>query len=497
MPKMKKNISQVDFSKDISALNDNIQDSKESLPLEIKPDITSDLNVKEALEKLLLHVSATSPREAAQIQDDIPLSERTLVVVTIDYVIRIAELLNWGVARSFNRYYIFTGTYWQLITEDNLKAFLGAAAAKIGIDKFLSKHYSFRDNLFKQFYTAAFFEAPEDDSESVKINLANGTFVFDQDKHYLREFKRDDFLKYRLSFPYDPNATAPRFQEFLDRVIPNKEKQLVLAEYIGYIFTKNNFLKLEKALILYGSGANGKSVVHSVILNLFGSENVTNYSLQNLTDSNGYYRAMLNGRLLNYSSEISDRLNPALFKTIISGEPVEVRLPYEKPFIMTDYARSMFNTNVLPKSVENSDGFFRRFLIIHFDQTIPESERDTGLANYIVAHELSGVFNWALNGLQRLLLQGEFTICKAIVDTVEEYKKSSDSVSLFVDDGNYHHDKDNLVPLKEFYRKYRDFCKDSGYSSCSLKTFSERLRKLEFEVTRKSFGRVVHLNVSK
>src|SRR5690606_24227191 len=114
------------------------------------------------------------------------------------------------------------------------------------------------------------------------------------------------------------------------------ERQRVLAEYLGFVFIKHgsNALKEEKALILYGTGANGKSVFFEVVNALLGTDNVSSCSLQSLTNDNGYFRAKLANKLVNYASEINGNLEASIFKQLVSGEPVEARLPYGQPFIL-------------------------------------------------------------------------------------------------------------------------------------------------------------------
>src|SRR5690606_3385386 len=99
--------------------------------------------------------------------------------------------------------------------------------------------------------------------------------------------------------------------------------------------------------------------------------NTSQYSLQDLTNDNGYYRAMIANKLVNYASEISGKLEAATFKQLASGETVTARLPYGNPMQISDYARLIFNVNDLPRDVEQTDAFFRRFLIVPFDVTIP------------------------------------------------------------------------------------------------------------------------------
>ncbi len=489
-----------EVSKNIELCSDAVSTNKKFLEniTELKNDASNNSECDESvtiiLNSLLKHVQANSPREVANIDDDTQLSERDLVVVTVEFVMETALNNKWALARYQDSYYLFTGTHWKKTTDDELRSFLGKSAENIKIEKFLARHYQFKENLLKQFYASAYFTPPSVDNQITKINLSNGTYIITKEKHYIKDFDSNDFMLYKLPFKFDNKAVAPRFQMYLDRVLPIKEKQLVLAEFLGYVFIKNSVLKLEKALLLYGTGSNGKSVFFDIIMRLLGHDNVSNYSLENLTDDRSYTRALLTGKLLNYGSEISKKLNPTVFKMLVSGEPVEARMIYSKPFLLTDYARFMFNTNVLPKDVEHNEGFYRRFLIIHFDQTINDEEKDTSLANYIADNELSGVFNWVLDGLNRLLQNKSFTSCPEVNDAVNEFKKNSDSVHLFLEDGCYCPSDEIYAPLKKLYQIYKSYCSDSGYVACSLKTFSERIKNYGYKVERKSAGRIVYLN---
>jgi putative DNA primase/helicase len=447
--------------------------------------------VNNVLEQFLLNIKPTTIREAANIQDDIPVTEKVMIVIVIDYLVDTAKKYGWALARYEDTYYLYTGTHWQKIVPDDLKSFLGRAAVKIGVEFFIAKHYKFREDLLKQFHSAGYFSPPIDDTTETKINLLNGTFIISKERSYLKPFDKADFIRYILPFPYDPTAHCPKFKSYLERVLPDNEKQKVIAEYLGYVFIRNSVLKLEKSLILYGSGANGKSVLFEIVQKLFGSVNVSNFTLQSLTDPTGYTRSLLSGKLVNYASEISSKMNPTLFKQLVSGEPVEARMIYGKPFILHDYARLIFNTNVLPKDIENNTGFFRRFIIIEFDQLIPQAERNPNLANEIIREELPGILNWVLEGLERLLQQMDFSECSSAETALERFRKDSDSVALFLEDGTYIQSKDDLVSLKEFYNNYKEFCRDANYTTCSNKDFSKRLRDMGFEISRKSSGRII------
>jgi putative DNA primase/helicase len=247
---------------------------------------------------------------------------------------------------------------------------------------------------------------------------------------------------------------------------------------------------------LYGTGANGKSVFFEIINALLGTQNISNYSLQSLTNDNGYFRAKIANKLVNYGSEINGKLETDIFKQMASGEPLEARLPYGEPFILNEYAKLIFNCNDLPKDVEHTNAFFRRFLIIGFDVTIPEDEQDKQLANKIIDNELSGVFNWVLSGLERVLRQKKFSKCEAVDNARSDYEKQSDSVKMFVDETGYEV-SENYTTVKYLYTEYRVFCIEDGFKPVNKSNFMKRLRHFKILVERKSIGNVAYVSDNK
>jgi putative DNA primase/helicase len=176
-----------------------------------------------------------------------------------------------------------------------------------------------------------------------------------------------------------------------------------------------------------------------------------------------------------------------------SGEPIEARLPYGEPFTINEYAKLIFNCNTLPKEVEHTNAFFRRFLIIGFDVTIPEDKQDKELAKKIIQNELSGVFNWILEGLQRLMKQKNFSKCEAIEKARQNYMKESDSVQTFLDDNGYKIDVNEYTAVKELYSYYRMFCIEDGFKPVNKSNFMKRLRHHKVLVERKSNGFVAYV----
>ena len=457
-------------------------------------NIITDVNT--LLNSLLNQVEKVNFRKLAFLnkeENNSKLLRKHYIIIVIDELIKISINKNWNLTKRNGNIFIFNGCYFQIVEKENFENFLGKVALKMGVDIMEAKYHQFQKELYLQFLSQSFLEINEI-KDRVLINLKNGTLEISYNKINLRNFKYKDFLTYQLPFEFDKNKNCPLFKKFLDEVLPDESKQLLLAEYFGSVFIRREILKLEKMLILFGEGANGKSVIFEVFNAILGDENISNFSLENLTDRNGYYRAMIGQKLVNYASEISGKVNPTVLKQLASNEPVDARLPFGNPFTIKNYAKLIFNCNILPETEEYTNAFFRRFLIIKFDKIIEEKNQDKELANRIIKTELSGIFNWIIDGLKRLLNQKNFTYSSAIDKAILSYKRSSDSILLFLSENHYQKNIQKHISIQELFNSYRNFCFDWSYKYSNKSQFILRLKALGFEVKRMSSGFVIYID---
>ena len=252
-------------------------------------------------------------------------------------------------------------------------------------------------------------------------------------------------------------------------------------------------LKLEKIFFLFGAGANGKSVFFEVINGVIGNDNISNYSLESLTDEKGYHRAMIKDKIVNYGTDIRlTKIDAGMFKTLASGEPIEARLPYRNPFMMTDYAKLIFNVNKMDSAnVEHTHGFFRRLLIIPFFQTISDEEQDRDLHKKILANR-AGVLNWIIDGAKEVIRNR----CIFISDECEQFKlqfmKETDSVAMFeeyaiIDNLNGTNFYWNYVTA--IYVNYKTYCAEAGYKNVlGRNNFVKRMEAIGFEKVKSREG---------
>ncbi|MBK7439953.1 MAG: hypothetical protein IPI65_00045 [Bacteroidetes bacterium] len=231
---------------------------------------------EQVIQNLLAEIKPVNFREYLQLPDNVKTAQKHYVVGVVKRLQEIAEENRWNLAKVYDYVYIFNGCYWLQLEKDELKSMLGEVAMAMDIPLYDARHFDFKDKLLKQFMTDGDLSPPKNKPDAILINLTNGTFEFSPTGGKLRDFDPVDFITNQLPFDYNPSAKCPLFENFLNKVLPDKSCQAVLQEYSGYIFSD---LNLEKILMLTGSGSNGKSVFFNIICALVGEENLLNYSL--------------------------------------------------------------------------------------------------------------------------------------------------------------------------------------------------------------------------
>ncbi len=447
----------------------------------------------ELIGELKSQVQNIDIRQEAKLDPDEKITRKHYVVIVIRELLSLTKANRWRLCVRHEVLYLFNGAYWKKLDEADFKTFLGEVGALMGVPQIDAEFHNFRDELMKQFFAAANLPIIEPQPGKVLINLQNGTFEITEKSQILRLPNPADFLTYQLPYCYDDQAQAPKFHQYLDRVLQDGNLQKIIAEFLGYVFVHPSTLRLEKALLLHGTGANGKSVLFNIVFALLGKDNILSHSLYSLTNrQTGYHRADLATKLLNYTSELDGISDKSIFKEMVSCENIEARPIYGRPFNFVNTCKFMFNCNELPKETEQTHAFFRRFLIIPFKETIPEKDQDKKLADKIIEDELPGVFNWVLEGLCRLLNQQGFTQSEISEEALRDYREQSDSVQMFLNDHSYGPNTLNLIPLKEIFIEYKIYCSDGNYRPVSNKTFADRIRAKGYELKKEKYGMGVY-----
>ena len=292
------------------------------------------------------------------------------------------------------------------------------------------------------------------------LTMQNG--LYDLSSYELIPHDPAIFTTNLLPYDYNPVADCPRWLRYLDEVfLSDAATILFVQEAVGYAFHKS----IPKAALFFliGDGSNGKSVFINVISALCGKDNICNISLNRLNDEK--YLPELFGKMINVSGETPSAkcMNTDLIKSVVAGDWVTGREIYKQPTKFKPYAKHYLGMNTLPEIEDNTHGMWRRIHVINFPRKFSESEMDVELTEKLM-DELSGIFNWALEGYRRLRDQGFiFSESPSMQKSKSRYKQKNSSV---VDFAESHFseifDRESSVPFKDVYQQYRDFCSDEG-----------------------------------
>lgn len=304
------------------------------------------------------------------------------------------------------------------------------------------------------------------------ICLKNGVWSFSQHK-LLPHSAEYNFIN-KLPLVYNPDAHCIKISKFLNEIVYPEKVQL-LYELFGFCLLPE--YKIQKAALLIGSGRNGKSVYLSLLKSFLGKENVSNQSIQKLSKDK-FSTYQLFGKLANIFPDLSSEEigDSSTFKTLTSGlDSISAEQKFKNSFDFINHSKLLFSCNQIPRSKDDSDAFYRRWIIIIFPFTFEGSSENKNLIDELTTEdELSGLLNIALEHSYRLCSDGEFSAAQKTDEVREIYTRLSDSVGSFILDKIDIAPEDYIVK-EELYSKFVDYCRSFKFPIISEKMFSNNI----------------------
>lgn len=160
-----------------------------------------------------------------------------------------------------------------------------------------------RRNRIKEVVSYIKHETYHDREELYQDNilvLENGVYDLDEDE--FKEPSPEYKSLTKLPIEYDPDAKCPKIKEFISNLVHDEDIRLI-QEMIGYILTKEHIF--EKAFMLYGSGANGKTTFLNLLDDFIGKTNTSGVKLQDL--HRRFQKQDLFGSLLNKFADLPSK----------------------------------------------------------------------------------------------------------------------------------------------------------------------------------------------
>lgn len=319
--------------------------------------------------------------------------------------------------------------------------------------------------------------------------VANGTINLRTGQ--LQPHRRADLITRATQVNWDPDATCPVFDTFLERVIADPDVRAFLQRFFGYCLTGD--VSEQVLVICHGSGSNGKSTLMTVLEEMLG-EHAGPASPRLLVDEkHGEHPtqiADLHGKRLIVAQEVQQghRLDEELVKVLTGGDRLKARFMRQDYWSFTPTHKLMLCTNHKPRIAGTDHAIWRRIRLIPFDVVIPDHEQDKALGDKLRA-ELPGILRWTVAGCRNWQDRG-LQPPQAVVAATDEYRVEMDLVAQFLAD-TCTTNAMMQVRSTDLYNAYKEWCQANGLTHpLSQKALAPRLEERGFDRTEDRTKRI-------
>jgi putative DNA primase/helicase len=338
------------------------------------------------------------------------------------------------------------------------------------------------------------YVAPGDfDNRPDLLSFSNGTVELRTGK--LRPHAKEDMLTYCLAIRYDAQAQCPRWEKFLEEIMPGMpEMPAYLQRLTGYGIT--GYTDEQCFAVLWGKGANGKSVLTETLSGVFGTiTKTTPFATFEEKTGGGIpndIAALRGARLVMASEGESGKpMSEAVLKRVTGKDMVSARFLRQEFFEFKPSFLLMLATNHKPRFRGQDDGLWRRVKMIPFLRFFAPHERDHDLDKKLMA-EAQGIAAWAVRGAQEWFTGG-LRDPEVISAATREYKETSDALAGFFP-GVLVADESARMDGADAYNAYREWCEAEGLPSkevWSRKAFYQGMEERNITRTRAAKGMVL------
>jgi putative DNA primase/helicase len=334
-------------------------------------------------------------------------------------------------------------------------------------------------------------QADDLDAREDLLLVANG--VVNLRTGELMEPRPSMFLSQRVPVRYDPSASAPRWERFVEEVMSeDAEMAAFMKRLTGYGVTGST---AEQCFaIFHGTGANGKSIFMDALTAVFGP--VTKTVPFSVFENSGHggggpspELARLRGARLTLTSEGEHGapIREALVKSLTGGDTITARHLYREEMEFQPRHLILMASNYKPRFLGSDEGLWRRVKLIPFARFFRPEERDHYLSQTLRG-EAEGILRWAVEGAVEWYAGG-LQDPALVREATEEYRDDSDMLMGFFP-GRLVED-DNEETLKAVFDAWEDHAERIGETAYNSRWLGTQLENRGLKKVRRNSGMMV------
>jgi len=293
----------------------------------------------------------------------------------------------------------------------------------------------------------------------------------------LQPARPDLMFTYCFQHDLDLEHDCPKFKEFMEEFMPNVIDREDILRFLSYGTTSH--LDIQKALILHGSGSNGKTVFFEILVKLWEGL-YCKIPLQKLDEQ--FVRVNMRDKLLNIVADLpSKRLqDEGAVKECITDISLEDDEKYFPRARWRNVTKHIYGCNKIPlPPFSPTDGFYRRWIIKKcaaifkdindkdFDPKLHKPIKDFKELLRDITAEASAIFGYILSFIDSINLLRTTNL----LDIRAEWNKHSENILCFLNE-QCELDPDFTARVSIFYSTYCKWCKDKNLVIMSIKGVS-------------------------
>lgn len=307
------------------------------------------------------------------------------------------------------------------------------------------------------------------------VCLENGVLNL-KEKKFL-EHSPEYYFKTKLPLFYDTEVDCPSIKKFLLEVLYAEDVDLI-QEWLGYNLYNVYFEK--KAMILFGDPDTGKTLFLNVLNKFVGEKNKVGLGLQKISIGKSFDLLNLKDKYANIYDDLSEKdlSDGGGFKIATGGGFISGEVKFGDRIDFKTFAKLTFACNKIPpiKKVDD-EAYWKRWLPVPFDNIFAEKDQDKFLLKKLTTQkEMSGLLNWAIEGLNRLLKNNRFSFNKSLEEVKQMMQRSSHPLSAFSQDCLI---QNNGIKIskKEMFAVYSDWCEKKPVARMTIEQLGRQLIK--------------------